>query len=157
MLKPMAKPSLILLLSLIAIANKFSYAEAPQPTLEKTIIAQDRLLFDKGFNQCDFKIWDRIFGKQFEFYDDRTGLNTDRAKEVRSFKERCEKNPELKRRLVSTEVSPLGNDHALQLGSHEFLISGQVIETAKFVHIWRYTEGQWIVSRVVSYEHRPAP
>ena len=142
-------------LNLIFIPSNASSQE-PANTLEEAIIAQDTLLFERGFNQCDFAIWDQIFGKEFEFYDDRTGLNTDRTKEVQSFKERCEKAPNLKRRLVSTHVSALGNDHALQIGEHEFLIDNKVIETAKFIHVWRLFNKNWIVSRVISYEHKAA-
>lgn len=124
-------------------------------SLESLILEQDQQLFDVGFNRCDFEVWDRIFGKVFEFYDDRSGLNTDRQSEIRSFRERCSNAPGLKRHLLSSRVSALGADHALQMGEHEFALDGDTIERAKFVHVWRLIDSEWIVSRIISYDHEP--
>lgn len=140
---------------LLTVFSSTSVAQSKND-LEAEVLAQDRQLFEIGFNQCDFDVWNRIFGKEFEFYDDRSGLNKKREREVRSFRERCKNAVDLKRRLIKSRVSPLGDDFALELGEHEFVINEEVVERAKFIHIWQLLDDEWIISRVVSYDHEAA-
>ena len=142
-----------ILMGTVLLALSLQGSLAQEDDLEKKILEQDRQLFKLGFNQCDFAVWDRVFAKEFEFYDDRSGLNEDRQREVDSFKDRCENAPGLKRRLLNSRVSPLGSDRALQLGEHEFVLNGKTVERAKFIHIWQFLDNEWIVSRVISYDH----
>jgi len=150
---------LIYLIALLAVPNLVlgQHSEHHADTLTKTIKQMDSLLFEVGFNQCDFELWQSIMNHELEFYDDRNGLNTSFEVEVRAFHDRCSKDFEVTRQLTYMEVYPLNNYGAVQLGEHQFLVDGKVVEKAKFVHIWEQKGKKWIVSRVVSYNHHPIP
>ena len=113
----------------------------------------DSLLFDVAFNQCDFEVYKTIIKDGLEFYDDRTGLNTDVEKEYASFQDKCSRPFSVKRILVETEVNRLGDYGAIQTGSHTFYNDSTAVQSAKFITIWEKTETGWIVKRAVSYEH----
>jgi hypothetical protein len=149
----------IIFILLFILSSYFSPAQinkVSEENLTREIVSMDSLLFDIGFNNCDFELWNTIFGEEFEFYDDRSGLNTDRSKEVMSFKERCAKKMKITRKLISTEVHPLNGYGAVQLGVHAFYVDGVLVQTAKFIHLWQKIKDKWIVSRIVSYDHKPA-
>ena len=59
------------------------------------------------------------------------------------------------------EVFPMDNYGALQTGEHVFYIMGpdgkEVLDgRAKYVHLWKYDDGQWRITRVMSFDHGPA-
>ena len=59
------------------------------------------------------------------------------------------------RELVSLEVFPMKNYGALETGVHRFSHPG--IDTdqgdAKFVQLWKYENGRWWMTVVISYDH----
>lgn len=122
--------------------------------LNKEILDMDHKLFDVAFNQCKIELWQDIVSQDIEFYDDRTGLNTSYEKEVMAFKDKCSKPFSVTRKLVSTEVHPLGEYGALQTGKHNFYVDGNLVEKSQFITVWERLEDKWIVKRVVSYDHR---
>lgn len=121
---------------------------------ERAILKMDSLLFDVAFNQCNFEVYKTIIKDGLEFYDDRTGLNTDIEKEYTSFQDKCSRPFSVTRKLLETDVSKLGNYGAVQTGSHTFYNDSVAVQTAKFITIWEKTENGWIVKRAVSYEHK---
>jgi len=123
--------------------------------LKKEIIKMDSLLFDVAFNQCDAAQFKRIIADDLEFYDDRSGLNTLKENEIKSFNTRCSRPEKLTRKLNSCTIDKLGDFGAVQIGVHTFYIDGKPEGTAKFIHIWERKEKDWILKRIVSYEHRP--
>jgi hypothetical protein len=94
--------------------------------------------------------------REFEFYDDRSGLNISFEKAVASNEDRCSKPYTLTRELVNTSVHVLGDYGAVQIGIHDFIIDGEKVETAKFITVWEKTDDSWIVKRAISYDHEPA-
>ena len=67
----------------------------------------------------------------------------------------------MNRELVqgTLEVYPLHGYGAVEIGIHRFRHSGidDNIGEAKFVHIWRFKDGAWKVTRVMSFNRLPLP
>lgn len=124
--------------------------------LHKEIMEMDSMLFDEAFNKCDLKLYKKLVSPELEFYDDRSGLNTDFAKEIASFKDRCGKPHDVTRKLVSAETYVLGEYGAVEIGVHDFYVNEDKVETAQFIIIWERTADSWIMKRTVSFEHQAA-
>ena len=122
--------------------------------LEEEIMEMDHLLFDVAFNNCDLETYKKLTSEDFEFYDDRSGLNKSIEIEIKSFEDRCSRQFAVTRKLISSEVHVLGNYGALQIGEHEFYEDEKRVETSKFITIWERTENSWIMRRAISFEHR---
>lgn len=123
--------------------------------LKKEIIKMDSLLFDVAFNQCDTILFKKIIADDVEFYDDRSGLNTSKANEIKSLISKCVMSKKLIRKLNSCTIDKLGDFGAVQLGEHTFYFDGKPEGTGKFIHIWERKDNDWKLKRIVSYEHRP--
>lgn len=59
----------------------------------------------------------------------------------------------------SLEIYPIPGYGAVEIGVHHFYATekGQqehLTGTAKFVHVWQKKNGEWKISRVISYDHR---
>lgn len=150
----------ILFASLLFLGIKSTQAQSTEHFFSETeltreITRMDSLLFEVGFNQCNLEVWEPILAKDFEFYDDRSGLNTSRQVEIGSFKDKCSKSFTVTRQPVEIHIYPLQNYGAVQTGVHHFFIDGKPVEKARFTHIWKYQDNQWQVSRIISYDHQP--
>lgn len=155
---------LVRLICLIALpfATCLAQAETPAaiPTgdeLTRTIASLDTKVFD-AFNTCDMKTFGDYFSKDVEFYHDKGGLETSRETVVETTRKNiCHK---VRRELVgSLDVYPIKDYGAIEMGTHRFcqLDTGKCEGIGKFMNIWRYQNGQWQMTRVVSYDHRPIP
>ena len=129
--------------------------------LTKIVLGLDSLLFQEAFNHCNIILFDQLVDEDLEFYDDRSGLNTSKEVEIRSFKDRCGENNQtrIKRVLLQSEVFRLNGFGAVQTGEHGFYLPGtepsELVEKAKFIIIWAYHgQGKWTMKRTVSYEHQ---
>lgn len=133
--------------------------------LYNTISSLDSALFN-AFNTCNVEVFTKFLTDDIEFYHDESGLMISAKTQSDGLKTRCaeqEKNGALRRELVkgSLEVYPLPNYGALEIGEHNFYrtLPGQnekLTTVAKFVNIWQKRNGEWKVSRIVSYAHRSA-
>ena len=125
----------------------------------------DSLLFEEGFNKCNFSALEKILMPDFEFYHDQNGAQ-DREAFLKGFKESICSNPNFKpiRKLVkgSLIVYPLKNEGeiygAIQMGIHDFYIAEpnkelRFTENAKFIATWLLVNGEWRVKRELSYNH----
>lgn len=142
----------IFLFFLISLLGKAQHSNE----LFKKIETLDSKLFT-AFNTCDLKTFSSMLTEDLEFYHDKGGL-TNYAHSVNVTKENCERKLGLVRTLVpgSMEVYPIGDYGAVQIASHRFCHMENGKEdcgTFKFVHIWRNDNGNWKISRVVSYDH----
>jgi hypothetical protein len=134
-------------------ANDMSQGE-----LFRTIRNLDAELFD-AYNRCDLQKFGSFFPEHLEFYHDQGGLvATSREQLVAAVKQNiCGK---VHRELVkgTLQVYPMKGYGAVELGTHRFSHPG--IDTdegdAKFVHLWKYENGKWLVTRVISYDHNDA-
>lgn len=116
----------------------------------------DSLLFN-AFNSRDIDKFKSLFTPDLEFYHDKGGL-TNYDQTVASLKNTAANNTDLKRELVpgSLEVYPLKEYGAMQIGMHRFCHTENGKPDCgvfKFVHIWKLQDGEWKITRVVSYGH----
>ena len=139
--------------------NAAAKSTARQPATDplfQTISALDKQLFD-AVDRCDMARVESFWAEDVEFYHDKDGLTVGREKIVTSIKNNlCGK---VKRELVpgTLEVYPLNGYGAVEIGVHRFLHPWAqdhgVVGEAKFIHVWQSKDGQWRITRVISYDH----
>ena len=155
-MKLILKLFILTLLFLSKVAFAQTNKEVLKMDLLKTeIIKMDSLLFTVAFNQCDTTLFKKIIADDVEFYDDRSGLSTSKTDEIKSLFAKCVRPEKLTRKLNSCTIDKLGDFGAVQLGEHTFYINGKPEGTGKFIHIWERKDNNWVLKRIVSYEHRP--
>ena len=130
-----------------------------QAELEKVITALDAALFD-AYNHCDLKKFASLIDDNVEFYHDQGGLTLGQAALTDSVKKNiCGK---VTRELVpgSLQVYPMKGYGAVETGVHRFHRPGhedtEGVGEGKFIHLWRYEDGAWKITRVISYDHHAA-
>lgn len=163
----MIKTFSFLAIFLFAFLAKSHAQLAPESELYQTIMRQDSLLFDVGFNTCDIKQFEALLSDRFEFYHDLDGIS-DREKFLETLKSglcRDPKNFQARRELLegSTELYALKDKSGavygvIQNGEHRFFekeggLPEKAGSTAKFTHLWRLENGRWILSRSYSFSH----
>ena len=79
---------------------------------------------------------------------------------MQGFREMCARGSHIRRELVkgSLEVYPIKNYGAIEIGIHRFFHTNKGQQekpsgTYKFIHVWQKKDGQWKISRVISYGH----
>lgn len=138
-------------------------------TLElfKTIKSRDSLFFNVGFNTCDIKHIENLLSNKFEFFHDKVGVSF-KKEFIHNLKNGLCISPKTyqsRRELVanSTEIYPLYKDNILygiiQIGIHKFYetIDGKeetYASTAKFTHVWLLENGEWKLTKALSYDHQ---
>jgi CubicO group peptidase (beta-lactamase class C family)/ketosteroid isomerase-like protein len=125
-------------------------------TLSDTILALDNALFD-AYNKRDLEKMLVYFSKDLEFFHDLGGLSNYETNK-NAFDQNFKAGKKIRRTLVesSTEVYPIKNYGAIQVGAHTFCneTSGQNnCSTIKFVHVWEKKNERWQITRVVSFAH----
>jgi len=146
----------VFLLMIISAANAQPKPDSNDAILYNEIAHMDSVLFN-AFNTRDIELFKKLFAENLEFYHDKGGL-TNYEHTIGFMKTTAENNTQLRRDLVkgSLEVYPIPGYGAMEIGSHTFchIENGkQDCGTFKFVHIWQKKDGQWKISRVVSYGH----
>jgi ketosteroid isomerase-like protein len=117
----------------------------------------DSALFEAAFVACDAPAFARFFTDDAEFHHDLVGPK--RGEEARRLNG-CPREQGVRRVLEpgSLEVFPMAGYGAVQTGRHRFVEDGaETSTTARFVHLWKWDDGEWRLSRVISYDHRSAP
>ena len=134
--------------------------------LFQTLRARDSLLFDVGFNTCDIGQFRALVSEDMEFYHDQSGITSSKADFIAGTENGlCQLPYKARRELVqgSLQVFPMHNNGqlygALQSGEHRFYAKypdkeEMLTSVAKFTHLWLLEEGEWRLSRVLSYDHR---
>ena len=146
---------LVLSLLLTGMVNLIN-AQSAKDSLYREIAHMDSVVFH-AFNTRDIEKFKSLFTEDLEFYHDKGGL-TNYEHTINFMKETAKNNNELRRDLVkgSLEVYPIPGYGAMEIGTHTFchLENGkQDCGTFKFVHIWQKKNGEWKITRVVSYDH----
>lgn len=150
-----------LLLSIVVSAQSEKSTELYQIIKEK-----DSLLFNLGFNNCDISQFENLVSEKFEFYHDQSGITNSKSAFINSIQNGlCKLNYKPKRVLVenSLEVYSLKNNGtlygAIEIGIHHFYAiekdsSEYLTSIAKFSHIWILENGNWKLSKGLSYDHK---
>ena len=153
--------SLALGAALLASAAAMATEAPPADALEQVILAQDAAVFD-AFNRCaDPAQLERhagYFAEDVEFYHDTGGVTWNRSDMLANTEKHvCGK---FSRELVpgTLVVFPVKDFGAIAQGTHRFCQSGtgQCEGEADFTMVWREQAGEWQLTRVLSYGHRPA-
>ena len=155
-IKPLLYAFLISLLVTISVSAQEKKV-APTPLeLYKEIERADSILF-QAFNRQDMATFKAMFTKDLEWFQDNGGLIPYKTV-FENFGNTFKNENKLSRVLVkgSLEVHPIKDYGAIQIGSHQFrhFENGkEEVGTFKFLMIWNKKDGQWKISRVVSYDH----
>jgi hypothetical protein len=128
--------------------------------LEATVGELDRQLFE-AYNHCDLKKFDSLLADDVEFYHDQGGVTLGHAALTESVRKNiC--TGDTQRVLVpgTLKIYPMKGFGAIEMGVHRFTHprTGATNGTgeASFVHLWRYRDGAWKLSRALSYDHHSA-
>jgi hypothetical protein len=147
----------ITLLFLLVSSIAFAQSKKPAPTpLYKEIAHLDSVLFN-AFNKQDMPVFKGLFSENLEWYQDNGGLLSYETV-FKTFGDNFKKENKLSRQLVkgSLEVYPIKDYGAIETGVHQFKHkeNGKMVTgTFKFLIIWQKKDGQWEITRVVSYDH----
>lgn len=129
--------------------------------LDNAIAKVDAEAFD-AFNRCkdpeQLRKHASFFAPSVEFYHDTGGVTWDRAQMLANTKKNACGN--YRRELVAgtLRVYPIKEFGAIAQGTHRFcsLADGKCEGLADFTIIWHFTQGKWLMTRVLSYGHRAA-
>lgn len=144
------------------------FAQTDDQKLTATILQKDSL-FWISYNTCDTAGNKQFFTTDVEFYHDKGGLTLGAENLSASMKKNLcgTTNFRLRRAAVagSYNVFPLRNSNgiygAILSGEHLFYIIEKGKEErldgqAKFTHVWILQNNTWKMSRILSYDHKPA-
>ena len=137
------------------IAQEKKVAQTSQE-LYNVIARMDSIMFD-AFNTQNMVKFQSLFTKDLEWFQDNGGLISYKTV-FENFGNTFKKPFKLTRELVpgSLEVHPVKDYGAIEIGVHRFrhIENGkEETGTFKFVMIWKNKDGQWKISRVISYDH----
>ncbi len=141
--------------------------QTQQPSTLETemVILHHDSLFWQAYNACDIDQMGDFFTEDVEFYHDKAGLTTTRARFMETVKNGLcgNENFRLRREAVegSVAVYPLEGYGAILTGEHVFYVlekgkPERLDGLAKFTHVWLYKDGVWKMARILSYDHGPA-
>lgn len=156
------------LLSLVLLAGSIARADAQsvpslddiqnQQELDSAIKTLDAQLFD-AYNTCNLEKFSLFIADDVEFYHDQGGVTLGNKALTESLKQNiCGKTH---RELVpeTLKIYYMKGYGAVEMGTHRFTHPGREHDTvgeAQFVHLWRYKDGAWKITRVISYDHKQA-
>lgn len=152
-------------LFLLAISQLAIGQVSSDTQLFKDLKKADSLLFDVGFNTCNVQMFRELVDEDFEFYHDQSGITPDKATFISGTENglcQLDYQPIRKLNQKSLKVYPLYNNGELyggiQEGVHSFyaLRNGELsgpTSKAQFTHLWLIKDGNWKLSRVLSYNH----
>jgi len=131
-----------------------------QADLDRAITALDTKLFD-AYNHCDLKTFESLLADDVEFYHDQGGVTLGRQKLTESIKNNiC--TGDTQRVLVpgTLKIYYMKGYGAIEMGVHRFLHPKTEATNgtgeASFVQLWQYKDGNWKLTRVMSYDHHSA-
>ena len=126
------------------------------------IASLDAAMFD-AYNKCDIDKVGTFFTEDLEFYHEKGGLTLRKSTLDLMRANLCGENSNrLRRELVkgSVEVRLINNYGAVHTGEHRFYLTqkGQKEKLdgiGKFVMLWQNKDGEWKITRVISFGFRP--
>ena len=135
--------------------NERKVASTPADLYNK-IANLDSALF-AAYNSKNLDLMKTYFTQDLEWYQDNGGL-IGFEKVFENFNSILNRDYDLKKSLIkeSLEVHLIEGYGAIEIGMHQFkhIENGKLeIGTFKFLMIWKNDNGNWKISRVVSYDH----
>lgn len=133
--------------------------------LLKTVKALDAVIFEDGYNNCDIDKLATVIDEDLEFYHDQGGAQYGAQVFLDSMQNGiCELDYKARRELIdgSMEIFPLYNQGELygviETGEHRFHAKypGKVefpSGIAKFTLLWMLEDGEWRLTRALSFDH----
>jgi hypothetical protein len=159
----------MLLQLLLAFAAAQPVAIPPQPLLKEEIAARDSAFFELFFQGCDPGKLRAMIADDVEMYHDKGGFVFRGADSmIAEYSKSCEarKKPDSwrsRRELVAASlvVDPVPGHGAMQFGEHLFYERKgdgpeKLVGRARFAQVWVLDNGNWKLSRILSYAHGPA-
>lgn len=144
-------------------------AQSEKQNLVTVILSKDSL-FWKAYNECNVENMKKFLTDDVEFYHDKSGLEQGMQNLTNSLKTNLcsNENFRLRREAVegSAKVFPLLKSNviygAIISGEHVFYVWEKGKEErldglAKYTHVWIVKNNAWKMSRILSYDHGPAP
>ena len=117
-------------------------------------------VFFNAFNTRNLDKLKTFLSEDLEFYHDLGGV-TNYNQNVDAFKKTFESDRRVRRKLVEStlEVYPIKDYGAVETGIHRFYATekGQqekLSSEAKFVQVWQKKDGEWKITRIISYGHQ---
>lgn len=157
-----------ILLPLFLSITLFSFSQTDDQV--KQLIFQKDSLFWVAYNNCDVQKMDAVFTDDVEFYHDKGGPSFGRDTLMSIIKKNlCSNNNfRLRRAAVKGTVNVFVMHNgdkvygAIISGQHVFYVNEKgktefLDGLARFAQLWLLKDGQWKMSRILSYDHGPAP
>ena len=153
-------PSLLLIYAFVAISFSLSAQESIpryEPNVSKefydNIVYLDSIFFD-AYNHCNIPMMDSLISEDLEFYHDKGGFSNSKKETMDAIQKNiCGK---VTRELLkgSIEVYEINGYGAVEIGFHGFHNNQEKepgeTHFSKFVHIWRFQNNTWKITRVIS-------
>src|SRR5687767_10949068 len=140
-------------------SNQLNNYSPVSKDLYDTIAHLDNIFF-YSFNTRNFDKLKTLISENLEFYHDLGGV-TNYNQNVNAFKKTFESDRRVRRELVegTLEVYPIKDYGAVETGMHRFYATekGQqekLSSEAKFVQVWQKKDGEWKITRIISYGHQ---
>lgn len=121
-------------------------------------------LFFSAYNNTEIEKYQSFISDDIEFFHDKNGFINAKQRIVNNLKDiaKTEKNSSysIKRELIKNtlEVHDISGYGALETGQHQFIEvrnGKKLITKAKFMHLWKKQDGNWIITKAFSYDHQP--
>ena len=151
---------LMFLVSTVGAQTQKSPVEATE--LFAKVKSLDNAFFD-AFNRCELAKIESLFTEDVEFYHEKRGVLANRKSVMEAFSNNLcgDANNKVRRELVegSLKVYLIQNYGALAVGEHRFYLTqaGQKEKLdgiGQFSNLWQFKDGEWRMSRVLSYGFR---
>ena len=146
-----------LLISVQSVEAQSHTDSLTQKELYSTIAHLDSIVFN-AYNTQTMKVFKPMFTQDLEWYQDNGGL-VPYDTVFKNFAQHFSRENKLNRQLVkgTLKVYPIKDYGAIEIGQHEFrhIENGkEEVGTFEFLMIWRKTNTNWQIARVVSYGHK---
>lgn len=161
--------TIFLLLLSICFFGSAASAQTADDAVIKTILEKDGL-FWTGYNACNNEQMGEFIADDVEFYHDKGGITLGKLLLVDSIKKNLCSNPNFRTRREAVpgtvNVYLLKSSNVLYgaiiSGDHYFFnaYDGKPEKRegiAKFMNMWLLKDNAWKMSRILSYDHNPAP
>ncbi len=123
-------------------------------------------LYFSAQNECDLERYASFLSEDFEFFHDKGGFTASKDDEMKGMAIFCgdkqRTRQPLRRELIdgSLKVYPMDHYGAVEMCEHIFYLqindgTEKVVGSGKMTALWKRIDGQWKLTRIISYDHQP--